>query len=150
MDKPRANIDSQNSPRPKLGGNHHLPPYSIHCAWPWDQYVNVILSQDSQVKVPKFPQLGFPQLWGPITSCANLQLRWGLKKSYSPSQGISNSMLHTTCTQGNRSDSWLLMVESQIGNLTPGSSFGYNLCLKCPNGSCEPFRHLHSKRFPMI
>jgi len=150
MDKPRANTDSQYSPRPKLGGNHHLPPYSIHCAWPWDQHPNVILSQDSQVKVLKFPQLGPPQLWGLITLCADLQLRWGLKKSCSPSQGISNSMLHTTFTQGNWGNSWLLMVESQIGNLTFGSSFGYNLCLKCPNGSYEPFKHLHFKRFPMI
>jgi hypothetical protein len=28
-DKPWAYTDSQNSSRPKLGGNHHLPPYSI-------------------------------------------------------------------------------------------------------------------------
>jgi hypothetical protein len=30
--EPRANTDSQNSPRPGLGGSHHLPPYNILCA----------------------------------------------------------------------------------------------------------------------
>jgi hypothetical protein len=28
-DEPQANTDSQDSPRLRLGGNHHLPPYSI-------------------------------------------------------------------------------------------------------------------------
>jgi hypothetical protein len=27
-----------------LRGNHHLPPYRLLCAWPWDQHPNVILS----------------------------------------------------------------------------------------------------------
>jgi len=41
-------------------------PYSILYGWPRDQHPNNILSQDSQVGVPKFPKLGLPQLWGPI------------------------------------------------------------------------------------
>jgi hypothetical protein len=45
----RANTDSQDSPRPKLGGSHYLPPYSILCAWPRRLHLNVILSRDSQV-----------------------------------------------------------------------------------------------------
>jgi len=49
MNKPRANTNSQNSPQPELGGNHHLPPYNILCAWPWGLYPNVILSWDSQL-----------------------------------------------------------------------------------------------------
>jgi hypothetical protein len=40
--------------------------------------------------------------------------------------------------QGNQGDSRLLVVGSQIGNLTSNPSFGHNLCLRCPNGSCEP------------
>jgi hypothetical protein len=36
MDESWANTDSQDSPRPGLGGSHHLPPYNILCAWPWD------------------------------------------------------------------------------------------------------------------
>jgi hypothetical protein len=47
-------------------------------------------------------------------------------------------MLHATYTQGNWGESQLLVVGSQIVNLTPDLSFGHNLCLKCPNGSCEP------------
>jgi len=38
------------------------------------------------------------------------------------------------------------MVRSQIGNLTPGPSFGYNLCFKCPNGSCEPILEIYVLR----
>jgi hypothetical protein len=34
-------------------GNHHLPLYSIICAWPWSQHPNVILPRDSQVGNPK-------------------------------------------------------------------------------------------------
>jgi hypothetical protein len=37
-------------------------------------------------------------------------------------------MWHATFTQGNQGNSQLLMVENQIGNLTPGLSFGHNLC----------------------
>jgi hypothetical protein len=88
--------------------------------------------------VPKFPKLGFPRLWGPIPLCADLQLRWSFKKSCNPCGELSNGMWHTTYTQGNRVDSWLLVVGSQIVNLTPGLSFGHNLCFKCPNGSYEP------------
>jgi hypothetical protein len=29
--EPHAYTNSQNSPQPKLGGSHHLPPYSIIC-----------------------------------------------------------------------------------------------------------------------
>jgi len=64
-------------------------------------------------------------------------LRWGLKKSCSPRQELSNGM-YITYTQVNRVDSWLLVVESQTANLTPNLYFGHNLCFRCPNGSCEP------------
>jgi hypothetical protein len=62
--EPWANIDSQNSPWPELGGNHHLPLYSILYAWPWGQHPNVILSQDSQIGILKFPKLELSKLWG--------------------------------------------------------------------------------------
>ncbi len=132
-----GNSDSQDSPRPEFGGGHHLPPYSILCASPWGSHPNDILSQDSQVGVLKLPKLGLLRLWGPITSRVDLGLKWGLKQSFSPCREISNGMLHATWTQVNRVYSWLLVVGSQIANLTPGPSFGHNLCFKCPNGSCE-------------
>jgi hypothetical protein len=105
-----------------------------------------ILSWDSQVGVPKLQQLGLPRLWGRITFCANLRLQWGLKKSCIPRRELSNSMSHTACTQQNRVDSQLLVVGSQIGNLTPGLSFGRNLCYWCPNGKCEPILRIYASR----
>ncbi len=46
-------------------------------------------------------------------------------------------MWHCTYTQINSGDSQLLVLGSQFGNLTPGPSFGHNLCFKSLNGSCE-------------
>jgi hypothetical protein len=133
-----CNSDTQDSPRLGLGENHHLPPYSILCDSPRGPHPNGFLSQDSQVKISKFPQLGLSRLWGRITFCADLWSRWGLKKSCSPCRELFNGMSHVPCTQGNWVNSWLLVVESQIANLTPSLSFGHNLCFRCPNGWCEP------------
>jgi hypothetical protein len=83
MDKPWETTDSQNSPQLGLGGSHHLPLYSIVSAWPQDQHPNVILSRDSLMWISKFPKLGLLKIRSPITLCADLRLRWGLKKSCS-------------------------------------------------------------------
>jgi hypothetical protein len=138
-----GNSNSQDSSRPRLGGNHHLPPYSILCAFPRGPRPNGFLSRDSQTGVPQLPKLGLPRLWGPITLCANLRLKWGLKQKCSPRRDLSNGMSHDTCTQGNRVDSRLLMVRNQIANLTLGLSFGHNLCFRCPNGWCEPILDIY-------
>jgi hypothetical protein len=98
------------------------------------------------VGVPKFPQLGLLQLWGPITLRVDLQLKWGLKKSCIPRWDFFNGMWHATYTQGNRGDYWLLVVRSQIGNLILDLSFDHNLCLKCPNGWCEPISDIYVPR----
>ncbi len=51
--------------------------------------------------------------------------------------------------QGNRVNSWLLVVESQIANSTFSPSFGHNLCFRCPNGWCEPMLNIYVPRaFP--
>jgi len=104
------------------------------------------LSPDSQVGVSKFPKLGFMRLWGPIILCANLRLRSSLKKSCSPYREFSNNMWHVTYTQGNRSNSWLLVVGNQIVNLTLDPSFGHNLCFKCPNVSYKPILDIYIPR----
>jgi hypothetical protein len=52
-------------------------------------------------------------------------------------------MSHGTYTQGNQGDFQLLVVGSQIANLTPSLSFGHNLCFRCPNGSCEPILDIY-------
>ncbi len=53
---------------------------------------------------------------------------------------------HTTCTRANQGDSRLLMIGSQIGNLTPDPSFGHNLCFRYPNGLCEPILDIYIPR----
>jgi hypothetical protein len=127
-----CNSNSQDSSQ--LGGSDHLPPCSILCASPQGPHPNGILSRDSQVEVSKLPKLGLLRLWGPITSCVDLWLRWDLKQSYSHHRYLFNGMSHASLTQVNRVDSWLLMVGGQIANLTSDLSFGHNLCFKCPNG----------------
>ncbi len=133
-----GNSDSQDSTRPKLGGSHQPPPYNILCASLGGPHPNGILSQDSQVGVPKLPKLGFLRLWGPITLRVDLELRWGLKQNCSLHQKLFNSVSHATCTQVNRVDSRLLVVGSQITHSTFDLSFGHNLCFRCPIGSCKP------------
>jgi len=49
-------------------------------------------------------------------------------------QEFSNDMWHTTFMQVNQGDYWLLVVGSQIHNLTPDTPFGHSLCFKYPNG----------------
>jgi len=91
-------------------------------------------------------RLGLSRLWGAITLHANLWLRWGLKQSCSPHWELSNGMSHAIFTHGNWVDSQLLMVRIQTANLTPGPSFGHNLCFKCPNGQCEPIIDIYVLR----
>jgi hypothetical protein len=137
-----SNTDTQNSPQPKLGGSHHLPPYSTLCTSPQGPHLNDFLSRNSWMGVPKSPKLGLSQLWSPITLWADLGSRCGLKQSCSPCWEISNGMLHVVYRQVNRVDSWLFIVGNQIGILTPSPSFGHNLCFKCPNGRCKPILNI--------
>jgi hypothetical protein len=139
-----GNLNTQDSPWLGLGGSHHLPPYNILCSSPWGPHPNGFLSRDSQVGVPKFQQLGLPRLWRCITSCENLWSQWVLKQSCSPRWDLSIDMSHVACTQGNRVDSWFLMVGSQTTNLTSDLSFGHNLCYRCPNGWCEPILDIYA------
>ncbi len=141
-----GNTNTQDSPRPTLGGSHHLPPYSILCVCPRDLHPNGLFSRDSQVGVPKSPELGLPQLWSPITLRADLRLRCGLKQSCSSHREISNGMSHTLCRQVNQVDSRLLVVGSQTGSLTPGPSFAHNLCFRCLNEQCEPILDIYAPR----
>ncbi len=135
-------------------GSHHLPPYSILCAFPWGQHPNGFslpgLPRDSRVRVPKSRQLGLPGLWGRITSCTELRSRCGLKQSYSSRPELSNGKWHIVCSQVFRVDSRLLVVGSQnwqtLGSLTPRPSFGHNLCLRCPNEQCEPILDIYTSR----
>jgi hypothetical protein len=137
-----GNTDAQDSPRPELGGSHHLPPYSILWTSPRGPHLNGFslsgLPQDSRAGVPKSRQLG---LWSPITLRADLGSKCGLKKSCSFHRELSNGMWHIVCSQVNRVDSRLFLVRSL--SLTPGPSFGHNLCFRCPNEQCEPILDIY-------
>jgi hypothetical protein len=139
-------LDSLYSPRPGLGGNHHLPPYSILCSSPWRLHPNGTFSQDSQGEVPKLSRFGLPGLWAPITSYSDLGLGWGLKQSCSSLSALSNAMSHSSCRRRIRVDSRLLMVGSRTNSLTLDPSFAHNLGCRCPNGSCEAILDIYTSR----
>jgi hypothetical protein len=137
-----GNTDSLDSSRPRLGGSHHLPPYSIFYVCPQHLHPNGFLSRDSQGGIPKLSLFGFQGLWELITPSLDLQLEWGLKQTYSSPQELPNGVLHSTCTHRDRVDSWLLVVRSQIAI----PSFDHNLCYKCPNGSCKAIFDMYTSR----
>jgi hypothetical protein len=89
-----GNMNTQDSPRPGLGGSHHLPPYSILCNSPWGLHPNGYFSRDSRVGVPKSCQMELPQLWSPITLRADLGSQCSLKQSCSSCRELSNDMWH--------------------------------------------------------
>ncbi len=141
-----GNLDSLDSPWPGLGGNHHLPPYSILCSSTRRLHPNGSFSRDSQGGVPKLSWFELLRFWASITSRPKLGLGRGLNQSCSSHQKFSNGVSHFTYTHWDRVDSWLLVVRSQIANLIPGPSFDHNLCFKCPNGSCKATLDIYTSR----
>jgi hypothetical protein len=145
-----SNTDTQDSPRPGLGGSHHLPPYSILCSSPRRLHPNGYFSRDSRVGVPKSRQMGFPGLWSPITLRADLGSQCSLKQNCRSRRDLSNGMSHVLCSQVFRVDSWLFVVGSQNwqtpGNSTPDTSFGHNLCFRCPYEQCEPILDIYASK----
>jgi len=85
-----GHLDSLDSPRPGLGGSHHLPPYSILCNSPPHLHPNGSFSWDSQSGVPKLSQFGLPGLWTLITPCPKLESGRGLNQSCSSRREFSN------------------------------------------------------------
>jgi len=69
-----GNMDSFDSPQSRLGGSHHLPPYSILYVTPPHPHPNGFYSWDSQGGVPKLSQFGLPGLWELITPGSDLEL----------------------------------------------------------------------------
>jgi hypothetical protein len=132
-----GNTDTQDSPRPGLGGSHHLPPYSILCSSPQRLHPNGYFSRDSRVGVPKSRQMGLPGLWSPITLRAGFRSQCDLKQSCRSRRDRSNGMSHVLCSQVFWVDSRLLVVRSQNWqtprNSTLDPSFGHNLRFRSPN-----------------
>jgi hypothetical protein len=149
-----GNTDTQDSPRPGLGGSHHLPPYSILYNSPRRLHPNGYFSRDSHLEsrnCPEIVQVGVLELWEFISPDFRVRSRRGLKQSCSPRRDLFNAVSHFQIGCREEVDSRLLVVGSQIASLTPGPSFAHNLCLRCLNEQCEPiFRHLSFKSFPMV
>ncbi len=144
-----GNLDSLDSPRPGLGGSHHLPPYSIICVAPWHPHPNGFYSQDSQGGISKLSWFGLLGLWEFITPDSDLGLGWGLKQTCSSPQELSklsNGVSHSICAHQGRVDSRLFVIGSQTASLTPGLSFDHNLCCRCPNGSCKAIFDIYTSR----
>ncbi len=141
-----GNTDSFDSPRPELGGSHHLPPYSILCVTLPHSHLNGFYSGDSQGGVPKLSRIRLSGLWELIIPGSYLWLGRGMKQTCSSPQNLSNGVSHSTCTHRGRVDSRLLVVGNQTANLTPSPSFDHNLCYRCPNGSCKAIFDIYTSR----
>jgi hypothetical protein len=109
-DKPRANSDSHDTPRPGLGRCHHHTPYSILCVHPREWHPNGSFSRDSQSGVPKLSQVRVPGLWMNITSRPNFQSGRSLSQSCSFPRELSNAMFHSVRGRREDVDAQLLMV----------------------------------------
>jgi hypothetical protein len=103
--KPRAMLDSLDSPRPGLGGSHHLSPYSILCVASLRPHPSGYLSRDSQSGIPKLSRFGLPGFWAIITSHPDFRSGRGLNQSCSSSQKLSNAMLYSFIAHWGRVDS---------------------------------------------
>jgi hypothetical protein len=69
-----------------------------------------------------------------------------LNQNCSSPQELSNGVSHSTWAHRNWVDSWLLVVGSQIANLTLDLSFDHNLCYRYPNGSYETILNIYTSK----
>jgi hypothetical protein len=106
---------------------------SIFCNSSLHLHPNDSFFRDSQSGVPKLSRFGLLRLWAFITSRLKLGSGQGFNQSCSSPWELSNGVSHFTYTHRNRVDSWLLVVGSQTGSLTPDPSFDQNLCCKYSN-----------------
>jgi hypothetical protein len=141
-----GHLDTLDSPRPRLGGSHHLPPYSILCSFLLKLHPNGSFSWDSQGGVLKLSWVGVLGLWELISSDCDIRLEWSPNQSCSSPQELSNTILHTICRRRKEVDSQLLVVGNQTANLISGPSFAHNLGCRCPNGSCEAILDIYTSR----
>jgi hypothetical protein len=141
-----GHLDTQDSPRPGLGGSHHLPPYSILCDWSRRLHPNGTFCWDSRNGVPKLSQVGVPGLWAATSPRPKLGSGQVLNQSYSSRRKLSNAVSHYPRRCREEVDSRLLVVGSQTASLTSGSSFAYNLGCRCPNCQCEAIFDIYVSR----
>jgi hypothetical protein len=145
-----GHFDTQDSPRPGLGGSHHLPPYIILYNSLRELHPNGTFSWDSQGGVPKLSRVGVPRLWELISPDCRVWSKRGLNQSCSSLQELSNAMSHSRIGCWEEVDSRLLVVESQTVSLTysltSGPSFAHNLSCRCPNDQCKAILDIYTSR----
>jgi hypothetical protein len=95
---------------------------------------------------PEIVPIGVLGLWELISPDCQVRLERGLNQCCSSPRGLSNAMSHFRCRCRKKVDSRLLVVRSQIGNLTPGPSFAHNLDFRCLNGQCEASLDIYTSR----
>jgi hypothetical protein len=95
---------------------------------------------------PEIVPVGFPRLWELITPDCEVWSQQGLNQTCSPRRDPFNDVLHSQFGGQEEVDSRLLVVESQIVNLTSGPSFAHNLGYRCPNGQCEAIFDIYASR----
>ncbi len=106
----------------------------------------VIFPRTPKVESRKCLDLDSWDFWAFITSHPELGSGRGLNQSYISPRELFKGVSHFIYMHWYRVDSRLLMIGSQIGNLTLGPSFDHNLCCRCPNGSCEAILNIYTSR----
>jgi hypothetical protein len=86
---------------------------------------------------PEIIPVGVPRLSELITLDCKVWSQRGLNQTCSPRWDRFNDVSHSQFGGREEVDSWLFVVGSQIGSLTPGPSFAHNLGYRCPNGKGE-------------
>jgi hypothetical protein len=106
----------------------------------------VVCPMTPKVESQNCPGFGFLGLWDIIASRPDLRSGRGLNQTCSPLQELFNAVSHSPSERRERVDSRLLVVGSQIANLTPGPSFAHNLGCICPNDQCEAISDIYTSR----
>jgi len=99
-----GNTDTQDSPRPGLGGSHHLPPYSILWTSPRGPHPNGFSLPGLPHGSPEISPSGTIKTLEPITLRVDLGSKCGLKQSCSSRRELFNDMWHVVYSQVNRVD----------------------------------------------
>jgi hypothetical protein len=89
---------------------------------------------------------GLSELWTAIAPRPKLGSGQVLNQSCSSRRELSNAMLHSSRRRHKEVDSRILVVGSQIANLTPNPSFAHNLGCRCLNGQCEAIFDIYVSR----
>jgi len=145
-----GHLDTQDLPRPGLGSKATTLLPIVYSAFARRDYTRMALfpgtpEMDSR-SCPEIVPVGVPGLWDFIAPRPDLRSGRGLNQSCSPQRELSNTMSHSWSARREQVDSGLLVVGSQIVNLTPGPSFAHNLSDRCPNDQCEAIFDIYVSR----